>query len=69
MNVMQSDAICTGLRAVTVAERFGYAARFAPVGQVVCEVGSLTQMGNFPAIRMTESQCPSDLLQEEYHDA
>ncbi len=34
--------------ATRVAERFGYAVRFAPVGPVDPEVGSPTQMGLFP---------------------
>jgi hypothetical protein len=33
--------------AVRVAERFGYAVRFAPVGAIDEEVGSPTQMGIF----------------------
>ena len=47
MNATRGNAISNRLRAVTVAERFGYTDRFAPVEPVDSEVGSPTQMGVF----------------------
>ncbi len=44
MSAARGNAISTRLRTVTVAERFGYAVRWAPVGPEDIKVGSPTQM-------------------------
>ena len=48
MNATRGNAISNRLCAVIMAERFGYTARFAPIGPVVDSgVGSPMQMGLF----------------------